>query len=207
MTDVPDFEPAARALRQVALAVADVRLTDPTPCERWAVGDLLDHIMGLTVAFRATAEKAPAPAGRGDPSRANLDPDWRSRLPAQLDELIAAWRKPGAWTGQAAAGGVELPAQIMGVFALNELVVHGWDLARATGQPYQPDRPTLEVVHGLVEQQASAEGTPGLFGPSIPVPADASLLDRVIGLTGRDPRWPAAAGTPVTPAGPAERTR
>jgi uncharacterized protein (TIGR03086 family) len=85
------------------------------------------------------------------------------------------------------------------------VVVHSWDLARATGQSYEPDARTLHVVYELVTQQASAEGTPGLFGPSIPVPAEASLLDRFIGLTGRDPRWQAPAGTPVTPGGPATR--
>ncbi|WP_107074580.1 hypothetical protein [Micromonospora sp. MH33] len=74
---------------------------------------------------------------------------------------------------------------------LNELVVHGWDLASATGQPYAVDHQTAEAVHRLVSQQASSAGTPGLFGPSMTLPADAPLLDRVLGLTGRDPGWKA----------------
>ncbi|MEV4543283.1 TIGR03086 family metal-binding protein [Micromonospora echinaurantiaca] len=189
--DSPDFAPAARALKTLLHGVTDDQLASPTPCERWTVGDLLDHLLGLTVAFRVAAEKGPdaAPAGPGDPSVANLDPQWRSRLPVQLDELVAAWRAPAAWTGETAAGGVVLPAEIMGIVALNELVVHGWDLASATGQPYDVDDQTVETVHRLVSQQASSDGTPGLFGPSITPPAGASLLDRVLGLTGRDPGW------------------
>jgi len=64
--------------------------------------------MGLTIAFRNTAAKSTrssdgatdGPARRpGEPSAANLPPDWRSRLPLQLDELVAAWRNPAAWEG------------------------------------------------------------------------------------------------------------
>ncbi|GAB3838504.1 TIGR03086 family metal-binding protein [Micromonospora andamanensis] len=187
----PDFAPAAHALRTLLPGVADDQLTDPTPCTGWTVGDLLDHLVGLTFAFRTAAEKGPDPApnGPGDPSVDRLDPTWRSRLPVQLDELVAAWRVPTAWTGETAVGGVALPAEIMGVVALNELVVHGWDLARATGQPYDVDDRTLDAVHRLVSQQASSDGTPGLFGPSITQPDDAPLLDRVLGHTGRSREW------------------
>ncbi|MEV2240615.1 TIGR03086 family metal-binding protein [Micromonospora sp. NPDC049891] len=187
----PNVEPAARALKALLPGVADDQLSAPTPCESWTVGDLLDHLMGLTLAFRTAAEKGPDPApdGPGDPSVDQLDPQWRSRLPVRLDELVAAWREPAAWTGETAVGGVVLPAELMGVVALNELVVHGWDLARATGQPYDIDDQTLDTVHRLVSQQASSDGTPGLFGPSITQPDDAPLLDRVLGLTGRSRGW------------------
>ncbi|MBX7266419.1 TIGR03086 family protein [Micromonospora sp. Llam7] len=187
----PDFEPAARALEKLLHGVTDDQLTCPTPCERWTVGDLLDHFMGLTVAFRIAAEKGSdaAPAGPVDPSVANLDPKWRSRLPAHLDELVVAWRQPAAWTGETAAGGVVLPAEIMGIVALNELVVHGWDLASATGQPYDVDSQALDAIHGLVSQQTGSDGAPGLFGPSVALPAGAPLLDRVLGFTGRSHRW------------------
>lgn len=192
-TAAADFTPAARALQELLPGVSDEQLGRPTPCERWSVGDLLDHLIGLTYGFRLAAEKAPdpAPGGPGEPAAARLHPQWRSRLPEQLDRMVVAWRAPDAWAGEAAIGGVVLPAPAIGLFGLNELVVHGWDLARATGQPYDPGRQTVEAVHGLVSQQASAEGTPGLFGPSISLPADAPLLDRVVALTGRDPGWTA----------------
>jgi len=197
ITRTPDFGPASRALTSLVLGVSDSQLTSPTPCAGWVVGDLLDHLVGLTVAFRLTAEKAPdgAPGGPGISTMANLDPEWRRTLPTQLDQLAGAWRLPSAWSGEASAGGVTLPAEVMGLFALDELLVHGWDLARATGQAYDADPETVECVHGLVSQQESSAGTPGLFGPSIILPTEAALLDRLIGLTGRDPAWtlPAAS--------------
>ncbi len=87
-----------------------------------------------------------------------------------------------------AAGGVDLPAEVAGIVALDELVIHGWDLARATGQPAGYDGPELEAVHGMVQQFRSS-GVDGLFGPPVPVPEDAPLLHRIVGLAGRDPSW------------------
>ena len=89
------------------------------------------------------------------------------------------------------AGGIDLPGEIAGVIALNEVVVHGWDLAVATGQQYSCPDALLEAAYGFVASSAeqNPDGTPGLFGPPVPVGADAPLLDRLIGKAGRDPGW------------------
>jgi uncharacterized protein (TIGR03086 family) len=89
------------------------------------------------------------------------------------------------------AGGIELPGEIAGLVALDELVIHGWDVARASRQPYECDPALLDVVHGFVAQFSAPGQAPqeGIFGPAVEVPANAPLLDRVIGLTGRDPAW------------------
>jgi uncharacterized protein (TIGR03086 family) len=168
------------------------RLDRPTPCPAYALGDLLDHIGGFALAFTAAARKDTHDLGvqgpSGDASR--LGDDWRTRIPRDLEGLPEAWRDPTAWSGMTRAGGVDLPGEIAGVVALDELVVHGWDLARATGQPYDCDPSTLEVVLGFVGQFADQpEARQGLFGPVVEVPPTAPLLDRVIGLTGRDPAW------------------
>jgi uncharacterized protein (TIGR03086 family) len=126
----------------------------------------------------------------GDASR--LGTDWRTRLARELDALAEAWRDPAAWTGATRAGGIDLPGEVAGLVALDEVVVHGWDVARASGQPYAVDGDLLEVVHGFLAPLAQPEQESmrdGIFGPAITVPADAPLLDRVIGLTGRDPAW------------------
>ena len=118
-----------------------------------------------------------------------MEPGWRGALPKLLDELAEAWGTPGAWTGMTRAGGVDLPGEVAGLVAMDELVVHGWDLAPATGQPYEPDAASLEAAHGflLAAAQDPTRGG-GIFGPVVPVPDDAPRLDRVIGLSGRDPR-------------------
>ena len=187
MTSHPDLEPAARRMARIVEAVVDDALDHPTPCERYTVGDLLDHVAGSALAFRAAAVKRPLEGGPSG-AAANLDPDWRTEIPRRLDELAEAWRAPDAWEGATRAGGVDLPAAVAGVVALDELVIHGWDLARATGQPSGYDGPGLDAVHDMV-QHFRASGAEGLFGPPVDVSADAPLFERILDLTGRDPGW------------------
>ena len=182
-----DLAPAAASVERVVAGVRDAQLCDPTPCEGTSVSGLLDHLVGLTTAFRMAAEKT-VPGGGPQADGASLAPDWRTRLPAQLDELVEAWRKPDAWDGVTEAGGVQMPAPLMAVVALDELVVHGWDLAVATGQQFAPDE---DSVRRCLEFAASFGDDPaaraGLYGPVVPVPGDAPVLDRLLGATGRDP--------------------
>ena len=85
------------------------------------------------------------------------------------------------------AGGVELPAEVMGSVALAEVVIHGWDVARAIGQPTR-DPATVQACLAHLAQFDTA-GTEGMFGPAVPIADDAPGLDRVIALSGRDPAW------------------
>jgi uncharacterized protein (TIGR03086 family) len=182
-----DLGPAARRMARLVEGVPDGALGLPTPCERYTVGDLLDHVAGATKAFRAAAVKDPLPPGPpGDAS--SLPADWRERLPADALAMADAWDDPAAWAGTTAAGGVELPGDVAGVVGLDELVIHGWDLARATGQPSDYDGPGLEAVHAQITR-FRAMGIEGIFGPEVPVPDDAPLFERILGLTGRDPGW------------------
>lgn len=188
-----DLEPATRVLMLLVQGVRDDQLANPTPCDGRSLGAMLDHVDGLAVAFTAAATKTELPPDRRGPSAdaTRLAPDWRVRIPARLTALAEAWRDDAAWTGMTQAGGIDLPGEHAGVVALDEVVVHGWDIAAASGQPFSCDPSLLEVVHGFA--RATAEqgpaGTPGLFGPPVPVPDGAPLLDRVLGLTGRDPAW------------------
>jgi uncharacterized protein (TIGR03086 family) len=157
---------------------------------------MLDHFMGLSLAFTWAARKSTATEGfAGPPPQAtaeHLDPDWRAILPKRLDELVNAWRDPAAWQGMTEAGGIQLPGEVAGLVALDELVLHGWDLARATGQHFECDPASAAAVLEFTaasaqpEQAASREG---LFGPVVEVPEDAPVLDRALGFGGRDPGW------------------
>ena len=192
MTEMVDFAPQARLVAGIAEGVTDEQLSAPTPCPEYAVRNLLGHLVGLTGAFRDAGRKDLGPHLDQDPGSVvpDIGPEWRAALPKLLDELVEAWRDPAAWEGMTRAGGIDLPGAVAGAVALDELVVHGWDLARATGQAYAPDEASLKVAQGLLtpeEGAASSDG--GLFGAVVPVPDDAPLLDRVIGLSGRDPGW------------------
>lgn len=188
-----DLQPATQTLSELVQGVRDDQLTAQTPCTGTSLATMLDHVDGLALAFTAAATKTAPPGGSRPPSpdAARLGTDWRTRIPARLADLAAAWRDDAAWTGMTQAGGQDLPGELAGVIALDEVVIHGWDIAAASGQPYTCAPELLEAVHGFAHGTASQnpEGTPGLFGPPVPVSDDAPLLHRVLGLTGRDPAW------------------
>jgi uncharacterized protein (TIGR03086 family) len=189
-----DLTPAAARVAAVVAAVGDGQLETPTPCPAYRLGDLLDHVSSLSRAFTDAANKTTA-ADAGFPPKpdaARLGADWRTRIPEELAILAEAWKDPSAWSGMTRAGGIDLPGEIGGLVALDELVVHGWDVARASGQPYECDAASLEASLEFVSQFSgprSEADRGGLFGPVVEVPEDASELDRLIGLTGRDPNW------------------
>ncbi|MFD9463746.1 TIGR03086 family metal-binding protein [Streptomyces sp. NPDC060027] len=187
-----DLGPQALMVARLADAVTDDRLDGATPCPDYAVRNMLGHLAGLSVAFRDAARKDLGATTDTSPDSAvpGLGPGWREALPKALDELGDAWRDPAAWTGMTRAGGVTLPGAVAAAVAADELVVHGWDLARATGQRYEPDPVALQASYEFLS--AAAEDPTrggGIFGPVVPVPDEAPLLDRVIGLSGRDPGW------------------
>lgn len=190
-----DLGSPARQLADLVAAVPDDRLGAPTPCDQMTLGDLVHHVDGMSRAFTAAAAKDLGPETSRAPlaDGSQLDGDWRTRISGQLTALAVAWRDPTAWDGMTQAGGVDLPGGLAGKVALNELVVHGWDLTRASGQALQEaDRDVLEACLKLIATLSPPEqrtGGDGLFEPAVDIADDAPLLDRVIALTGRDPRW------------------
>ncbi|MFF3348005.1 TIGR03086 family metal-binding protein [Streptomyces sp. NPDC002779] len=192
MTDsIIDLGPQTQILARLAEGVTDEQLTDPTPCPDLRVRNLLGHLLGLSIAFRDAGRKKLGATTDTPPTASlpDIGPGWREELPKVLDELAGAWRDPAAWTGMTRAGGVDLPGDVAGAVAIDELVVHGWDLARATGQPYAPDPAALEAAHDFLLASKDDPGRGEIFGPIVSVPQDAPLLDRAMGLSGRDPHW------------------
>ncbi len=189
--DPIDFTPATRAVTAVLGGIRDDQLTGPTPCTESTVADLLDHLSGLTLAFTLAARKEEIPGGgQASADGSRLSPDWRTEIPAALEGLVAAWAEPAAYDGLTMAGPIEMPAEIAALVALDEVVVHGWDLARATGQPYAPDGSVVLAALGFASSfEVPPEAGDGPFGPPVSVPDSAPALDRLAGATGRDPGW------------------
>ncbi|KAB8163712.1 TIGR03086 family protein [Streptomyces sp. 3MP-14] len=193
---LPDLGPVTERLAGLLDGVTEDHFDAPTPCPDMAVRDLLSHLLGLTLAFRDAARKELGPAtdvSPGDPNALMPAPvgDWRGQLRSQLAELVEAWRDPAAWRGETRAGGIDLPGQVAGAVALNEVLIHGWDLARATGQPYDVDPESagvsIELLAADADDPKSRENGP--FGPAQPVPAGATPLERAVALSGRTPSW------------------
>ncbi len=94
-----------------------------------------------------------------------------------------------------AAGGIEMPGQIAGIVALNEVIAHGWDLARATGQTFHADDSDVAVCIETMGPQPGEDrpvGSDVAFGRPVEVADDAAPVDRLAAVLGRDPAWRAA---------------
>ena len=192
--DIVDLGPAAQRLADLVTYVKDDELGKATPCPAYSLGDLIEHVGGLALAFTAAAEKDSGMYGDRGPSgnASRLGDDWRERIPRDLETLAQAWREPDAWTGMTRIAGMDAPAEMVGLTAADELVVHGWDIARAIGRPYGCEPEVLVAARSFLVQFASPDAPAGPdvpFGPSRRVPDDAPLLDQVVALAGRDPGW------------------
>jgi uncharacterized protein (TIGR03086 family) len=182
-----DLDPPVRQLRLLLLGITDDDLGSPTPCDDWSVGDLLDHIIEVTRALAQAAQKLAEAPGTAtplsQPTGARLPTHWRGRLPVLLEELTTAWKNPAAWTGSAQYAGSAMPAIAAGIEAVSELTMHGWDLARATGQDFATDPRNLEA---LIECRSQNTGR---VVSVIEAGDELMLLEAALALSGRDPAW------------------
>lgn len=188
--------PLLRAvLADVARTVGGVKpeqLRDSTPCTEYDVEELRRHIVGWLTVFASGFDD---PDGRAaaaiDGYAVSADP--AAEVRAAADRLIGAVAA-GAGKRTLRLGDSGLPGELALGMILWEYQMHGWDLARATGQPWSP--PEAALAHSLAFAPAmltpdyQGEGKP--FGPRVAVAAEASALDRLLGLSGRDPHWAAA---------------
>jgi uncharacterized protein (TIGR03086 family) len=181
-------------LAQVVGGVTADHLHDPTPCADWDVAQLRDHVLGWLTTFAAgfADPDGQAPRASLDGYTAPADPAAEVRSAAAT--LDAALRS-GAASRPLRLGEAAMPGGMALDMILWEYLVHGWDLARATGQPWSPPAAataeSLAFAPGLLT--ADYQGHGKAFGVAVPVPDTAPPLDRLLGLSGRDPRWPAAA--------------
>lgn len=175
-------------LAGVVDAVTEDQLDKPTACESYDVAALRAHILSWLTTFAAGFADDQGRAPNADDFDLSDDPGGQVRAAAaQLDAAVrgGAAGRP-LWLGEAS-----MPGEMALSMILWEYVVHGWDLARATGRPWEPPEAAasaaLAFAPGMLTPDYQGEGK--AFGPSVQVPADAAPLDRLVGLSGRDPGW------------------
>lgn len=187
------FAPVMADLARV-VDVGDDVLSAPTPCASYTVEQLRDHVLGWLQHFAAALDDPDRTHQRADADayRAATDP----REPADVVRVAAADIARAVGSGVAGRRVVMSQAAMDGAavlaMALGEYLVHGWDLARATGADWEPSARACEAAReffaGLItDEYRSADGGGGYFGPQVPVPSDAPALDRLLGFAGRDP--------------------
>ncbi|GII81994.1 TIGR03086 family protein [Sphaerisporangium rufum] len=174
-----------RATEQTAELVREVRpeqLGLPTPCEEFTVRDLINHLEWVAEMFEGLAHGKPM-IEQGP---------YAGDFPERAERTLTAWSRPEAWEGT--SPGMGLPMTTLAQMYLTDMVVHGWDLATATGQDYEPAPETVARALDFTDRMVEMGRQRGAFGPPVAVPDDAPPLTRLLGIVGRDPSW-----TPADP--------
>ena len=194
MTLHPELADAAGATAVVVDNVTPTELGGRTPCDEWDVQALLNHIIlwsSYSLERRAQGESVAPELMERDFAAA---PDFAADYRAQLDRALAAWADPAVWDRELDMMGTKTPAANIGALIIAELVLHGWDLAAATGQDYVVSDRAAEAALQAVEANAEIFRQYKGFADPVPTAADAPVLDRVLALSGRNPAWTASAG-------------
>lgn len=165
-----------------AVDASSGRWDAPSPCEGWSARDVVDHVLQTQRDFlaRQGLDAGPEP-DLTDPAAA-----WRAQR-AHLTSVLAA-------DGVAAReydgyfGRTTIAATIADFYGW-DLVVHGSDVARATGQEWSVSEDEAAELHATADGWGPALHSEGVCADAVEVDTDASVTDRLLARLGRDPGW------------------
>jgi uncharacterized protein (TIGR03086 family) len=162
--------------------VAAAQWTAPTPCPEWDVRQLVNHLVAGNLAVAAlVGDQAPP-----DRSADQLGDDPGSAYRASAAALQAAFAQPGALERTFGSPYGPAPGSMLVHLRITELLVHGWDLARATGQP--PGLPDALAQNERALSRAQLGSAPRDAMPIAEpqaAPAGAAAIDRLAAFFGR----------------------
>jgi uncharacterized protein (TIGR03086 family) len=177
-------------LQPVIHGVPDQEMGAPTPCTDYDVRAVANHLLGTVEAFRRVGASEPLdPQDPWGTSGEHLGEEWRQDLSQKLRDFAEAWSQPDAWEGEAMDGA--MPRQRLGDMGLVEVMLHGWDLARGTGQRVEFDDGAAGRALEIMDQIGEQGRSHGVFGPEVSVSDDAAPFERALAKSGRDPEWSA----------------
>ena len=178
---------AARVVSGVPTAAR--ALNALTPCQDWDLRTLLNHTI-LWTAYSAERRAHGESVAEDLMSKDfTADPGFREDYAEQIGKAVSAWEDPRAWAGDRNVMGTATPAADVGAMLIMEMALHGWDVARATGQDYHAGDALAEVLEDTVQAQADLFRKYQGFAGAVAVPDDATAFDRALALSGRDPNW------------------
>jgi uncharacterized protein (TIGR03086 family) len=171
------------AVEEIVAAIGEHQWSSPTPCPTWSVRKLLNHLVGGNRGFAAVLTDQVSPDWRADHLAA--DPLGAHRQAAA--ELQAAFARPGALEKVVTVPFGTVPGAVALHLRITEILVHGWDLAYATGQaptglPADLAEQELEFSRSTLDAIPAGQHP---FAPPQPVHDHAPAIDRLAALLGR----------------------
>lgn len=155
------------------------QLDDDTPCAKFTVNGVLEHMIGgasmFAPAFRG--ETTPSAVGSG-----SVQERWRDAMA----DLVGSVHVPGAQERTVASPFGDVPGAMFARYVAFDGLMHGWDIATATGQGYDPSDLLVADVdaffRGLIKPEMRDGDT---FAAETEPPADATPVERLAAFSGR----------------------
>lgn len=180
MSDISErYDTLSAAFEAKVAGVPDGRWDAPTPCEGWTVRDLVGHMVDNHRQFLGLVDREldPVPPVDQDPVNA---------ITVAREQVLADLRDP-ARASETYEGhfGVRTFEWAVDSFLSFDLAIHGWDLARATGQDETIPAAEVDRLLAAAEGWGDTARAPGVLGPEVEVPADADGQTRLLAFAGR----------------------
>lgn len=170
-------------ITEVVAGIEAHELTSATPCAKFAVRDVLNHMIVLGGAF--------AYSFRGEEPPEIVAPDTGGRVPAAefrqaMEDLLDAVNSPGAMERTVTAPVGQMPGETFARLVAFDGLVHGWDLASATGSEYRLPSEVIAAVDEFARAALTAEMRDGdTFKEATTPPTDAGAIEHVAAFSGR----------------------
>jgi uncharacterized protein (TIGR03086 family) len=186
MEPIEQLDTVTSALTGLVKGTRADQLDNPTPCDKWAVRDLLGHFAGgLTSCATAFREGTPVDTS---PRPDLLGDEPGPAFAAVVDDFDAAIRAQDAMEKMIDLPFGGIPAPVFLRFLAFDLTVHSWDLATATGQKYVPSDGLVAEADAFARQAVTAEMRDGdTFAVEVDPPSDATPIERLVAFAGRRP--------------------
>jgi uncharacterized protein (TIGR03086 family) len=176
---------ALDATGRIVAGVRQDQLDDPSPCEGWSVRELLNHIVaGNLWAVELVGGKTIADVGDaldGDV----LGDDFAAAYHASSDAAAAAFEEAGALDRPCAVSYGPVPGSVYAGHRFIDVLIHGWDLAKGTGQPTGLDPHLVDACWEVLRPQLAPFQASGAFGTEL-APKDASPQATLLAALGRE---------------------
>jgi uncharacterized protein (TIGR03086 family) len=174
--DPLDLYERASAWTSSKVAGATESLDAPTPNDQWDVRTLLNHMLETQRYFVGAARgEDVSPPAPSPPELLGDDP--LADFEQARSEVLSTYGAPGV---------IEKTGPSIGI-AFSDQLLHGWDLAKATGQDATMPEGLPEAAYDMIHGRFTDDQRKGVFKPEIEVPADAPAQDKLLAYTGRKP--------------------
>lgn len=170
-------------LKEVGANIRPDQLDGSTPCAAFTVADVLDHMTGLASTYGPAFRGEPAPASDG----ASSGPDDRiARFQRAMEDLLDGVNTPGALERTLDTPFGPMPGATFAHLVAFDGIIHGWDLAISTRQPWQPPEHVVAEIDAFARRALLPEMRDGdTFAAETTARADAGTLERLVAFSGR----------------------